>query len=73
MDWELILVAGMILLATIYIAYSSWDTWFGKKTGCGGSCDCSKGSEQSGQESPPKESFIPLENLQLRQSDKKGL
>jgi len=43
MNWQLMVVAVLLVLATGYLAYRSWRTWFGKgKVGCGGSCGCGK-------------------------------
>ena len=44
MDHQLIAVIATIAAAGAYLAYSSWRTWFGKKSpGCGSGCgNCAK-------------------------------
>jgi hypothetical protein len=65
MDWQLILVLLIVAAAVVYLARSSWRTWRGRKTGCGGGCSCAKtsvapaGAREGG-------TLIPLEQLSLR-------
>jgi hypothetical protein len=61
MDWQLIAVSGIVLVAAGYLLRQTWRTWSGRKAGCGG-CGCAK--EQSANATPA--ALIPAEQLRLR-------
>lgn len=43
MDWQLLVVALLLVLAAGFVAQRTWRTWFAKPgAGCGGGCGCSK-------------------------------
>ena len=67
MVWENIIVLLLVTASFAYIAYSSWKTWFGRKSGCGGSCACEDKSEKFGSTSKRGDTFIPLESIVLRE------
>jgi hypothetical protein len=62
MDWQLLLVIVLVILALLYLGRRTLRTWRGKGAGCGG-CKC------PGTVSAPNsttETLIPLEHVKLR-------
>ena len=41
MDWQLTAVIGILAGAVTYLGRRAWRSWFARKGGCGGGCDCS--------------------------------
>ena len=41
MLWQMIIVAGLILMSAAYLGWQSFKTW-SAKGGCGGGCHCSR-------------------------------
>jgi hypothetical protein len=37
-DWQLVVVAGVGVLAVAFLGLSAWRTWFGRARGCGAGC-----------------------------------
>ena len=62
MDWQLLLTWFVIALAGGYVLLRSWRACRGTKSGCGGSCGCSKSTAEA--KSPP--ALINPEQLVLR-------
>ncbi|HEY7312410.1 MAG TPA: hypothetical protein VH643_23805 [Gemmataceae bacterium] len=63
MDWQLLIVGVLVLLALIYLGRQTLRTWRGKGAGCG-ACKCSgtaKTANASG-----AETLIPVEQIRLR-------
>jgi hypothetical protein len=62
MDWQLLFVFVLVLLATLYLARRTLRTWRGKSGGCG-PCKC-----PSAAPSKPAgaQTWIPVEQLQMR-------
>lgn len=65
MDWQLTTVAVLVMAALAYLGRQTWRTWFGRKSGCGGGCGCSKPAERNGQAA-----LIPAEQLTLRRRER---
>jgi hypothetical protein len=63
MDWQLLLVVVLVMLASLYLGRQSLRAWRGKAAGCGG-CKCpgTVGTPSSG-----VETLIPIEQVRLRQ------
>lgn len=62
MDWQLLLVVVLVMLALLYLGRQTLRTWRGKGAGCGG-CKCPSTT------STPRsttETLIPLEQVKLR-------
>jgi hypothetical protein len=64
MDLQLPTVVLIVAGALVYLGRRTWQTWSGKKVGCGNGCNCS-GKKA---ESPPV--LIPSEQLTLRMTSK---
>jgi hypothetical protein len=63
MDWQLLLVVVLVILALLYLGRQTLRTWRGKGTGCSG-CKCSGTVSTS---NSTTETLIPIEQLRLRQ------
>ncbi len=63
MDWQLLLVAVLVMLALLYLGRQTLRTWRGKGAGCGG-CKCS--STAKAPNATGAETLIPRDQLQLR-------
>jgi hypothetical protein len=64
MDWQLLIVAGAVTLAALYLLRQTWRTWFGRKpVGCGG-CGTSCGAKPA-EPAPPADGklFLPADRL----------
>jgi hypothetical protein len=66
MDGQFLLVILVVSIAAIYLLRRSWKTWFGVRSGCGGSCGCGAKTEQTEKTSDGRETLIPLQQLMLR-------
>jgi hypothetical protein len=62
MDWQLLFVVVLVILALLYLGRQTLRTWRGKGAGCGG-CKCS-GTEAAA--NTAAETLIPLEQVRLR-------
>jgi hypothetical protein len=60
MDPELITVLVIVAGAAVYLSRRTWQTWSGKKAGCGNGCNC------SGKKAEDAPKLIPSEHLTLR-------
>jgi len=58
-DWQLLVVAPILVAAIAYLGRQTWRTWRGRKAGCGGCGSC-------GAETPAPAALIPPEQLMLR-------
>ncbi len=63
MDWQLLLVIVLVVLALLYLGRQTLRTWRGKGTGCGG-CKCPSTTKMPNTAST--ETLIPLEQVRLR-------
>jgi len=63
-DWQLVMVTLMVLVAAVYLGHRSWRTWRVSKSGCAGSCGCA--SKDKAAESNGHATLIPSEHLTLR-------
>ncbi len=61
MDWQLLLVGILVVLALLYLGRRTLRTWRGQSAGCG-SCKCSSTVKTSNS----AETLIPLEQVRLR-------
>jgi hypothetical protein len=66
MDWQLLLVALAIVTALAYLARRALRTWLGRGTACGG-CKCGDTAKTPAGNSSAESSFVPVEQLTLRQ------
>jgi hypothetical protein len=62
MDWQLVLVILLVMLALVYLCRRTLRTWLGKGAGCG-SCKC-PGSEKTADAA--SQTLIPLDQVRLR-------
>jgi hypothetical protein len=62
MDWQLLLVGVLIVLALLYLGRRTLRTWRGQGRGCG-TCKCSSTAKTE----KGAETLIPLEQVRLRQ------
>lgn len=62
MDWQLLLVVVLVLLALLYLGRQTLRTWRGKSAGCGG-CKCPSTANAP---NSTAETLIPLEHVKLR-------
>lgn len=62
MDWQLLLVIVLVMLALLYLGRQTLRTWRGKGAGCGG-CKCPSTVSAPGSTT---ETLIPLEQVKLR-------
>ena len=62
MDWQLLLVIALVMLALLYLGRQMLRSWRGKGAGCGG-CKCS-GSTPTATSTP--ETLIPVDQVRLR-------
>lgn len=63
MDWQLLFVGVLVLLAVVYLGRRTLRTWRGQGAGCGG-CKCP--STANSASSTGMETLIPVEHLRLR-------
>ena len=70
MDWQLVIVALMVLVAALYLGRRSWRTWRVSKSGCAGSCGCASKAKPA--ESNGQATLIPSEQLTLRRREPGG-
>lgn len=61
MDWQLLLVGVLVVLALMYLGRRALRTWRGHSAGCG-SCKCSSTTKRSS----AAETLIPIEQVRLR-------
>lgn len=66
MDWQLLLVAVLVLLALWYLGRRTLRTWRGKGAGCGG---CTRPSAAKTPNVSAPETLIPIEQVRLRRRD----
>ncbi len=64
MDWQLLLVALLVVLALLYLGRQTLRTWRGKGGGCG-SCKC-PGSATASTSTTNADKLIPVEEVRLR-------
>jgi hypothetical protein len=63
MDWQLLLVDVLMVLALVYLGRRTLRTWRGQGAGCGG-CKCSSTAKTS--DGAAVETLIPIEQVRLR-------
>lgn len=64
---QLLAVAGIILVAVLYLARQMWRALRGNSSGCGGGCaKCASTPATSGETADAITSRMPLQQLQLR-------
>ena len=63
MDWQLLIVGILVLLALVYLGRQTLRAWRGKGAGCGG-CKCP--SPMRTTTSAGTETLIPVEQIRLR-------
>ena len=64
MDWQLLIVGVLLVLALLYLGRRTLRTWRGKGAGCG-SCKCSATAKSLN--TGTTETLIPSEQIRLRQ------
>jgi|GEM_PF-2390552 ABC-type uncharacterized transport system YnjBCD permease subunit len=64
MDWQLLLVALLVMLALLYLGRQMLRTWRGLGTDCGG---CKRPSTAKIPNAATTETFIPIDQVCLRQ------
>jgi hypothetical protein len=62
MDWQLLLVVVLVMLALLYLGRQTLRAWHGKSAGCGG-CKCPSTANTS---NSAAETLIPLDQIRLR-------
>lgn len=62
MDWQLLIVVVLVMLALLYLGRQTLRTWRGKGAGCGG---CKHHGTTNTMKATP-ETLIPLEQVKLR-------
>jgi hypothetical protein len=63
MDWQLLVVVMVVMLALLYLTRQMLRTWRGKGAGCGG-CKCPSTTNAP---NSPAETLIPIDQVRLRQ------
>jgi hypothetical protein len=63
MDWQLLLVIVLVVLALLYLGRQTLRTWRGKGAGCGG-CKCPSTAKTPNARST--ETLIPIDLVRLR-------
>jgi len=63
MDWQLLIVGVLVLLALIYLGRQTLRTWRGKGAGCG-TCKC--GTSKTASSPSGAQSLIPVDQVRLR-------
>ena len=63
MDWQLLLVGVLVVLALAYLGRQTLHAWRGKASGCG-SCKC--GPSKSADAAAIGDTLIPVEQVTLR-------
>jgi hypothetical protein len=64
MDWQLLVVGVVLLLALAYLGRRTLRAWRGAGAGCG-ECKCSSAAARPDRNGTP-ETLIPVEQLRLR-------
>jgi len=64
MDWQLLTVGVLVLLALVYLGRQTLRTWRGRRAGCG-SCKC-PGTAKTPNTARSPDARIPLEQVRLR-------
>lgn len=63
MDWQLLLVVVLVVLALLYLGRRALRTWRGKGAGCGG-CKCPSPAKTPN--AAATETLIPIDEVRLR-------
>jgi hypothetical protein len=63
-DWQLLIVGLLVVLAAAYLGRRAWRTWSASKGGCGGGCHCPDKNRTAAKE--PSVTLIPVEQLHRR-------
>jgi hypothetical protein len=63
MDWQLLFVAVLVVLALLYLGRQSLRAWRGKGAGCGG-CKCPSTAQAAN--TAGAETLIPSDQVRLR-------
>ncbi len=63
MDWQLLLVIVLVMLALLYLGRQALRTWRGKGVGCGG-CKCP--STVKTPNAAASDTLIPIDQVRLR-------
>ena len=64
MDWQLLIVGVLVVLALSYLGQQTLRTWIGKGKGCGG-CKCERATK-SPDSVATQGTLIPVEQIKLR-------
>ncbi len=64
MDWQLLLVGVLVVLALVYLGRQTLRAWRGKASGCG-SCKCG-GPAKTADSAAAPDTRIPLNQVRLR-------
>jgi hypothetical protein len=64
MDWQLLIVGVLVMLALVYLGRQTLRTWRGRRAGCGG-CKCPSTAKTSNAASSP-DVLIPVDQIKLR-------
>jgi hypothetical protein len=65
MDWQLLIVGMVVLLALAYLGRRTLRAWRGKGAGCGGGCKCPS-TAQTSDATGTAHTLIPVEQVTLR-------
>jgi len=63
MDWQLLLVIVLVMLALLYLGRQTLRMWRGKGAGCGG---CKRPSAAKTPNAAATETLIPIDQVRLR-------
>lgn len=64
MDWQLLIVGVLVVLALVYLGRQTLRAWRGKTSGCG-SCKCG-GPAKTADSAATPDTLIPVEHITLR-------
>ncbi|HWG47735.1 MAG TPA: hypothetical protein VN688_33535 [Gemmataceae bacterium] len=64
MDWQLLIVVVLVILALLYLGRQTLRTWRGKGSSCGG-CKCPNTAKKPNS-ATTTETLIPIEQVTLR-------
>jgi hypothetical protein len=68
MSWQVTAVLMIVAVAVLYLGHSAWRMLTGKKTGCGGRCNC----ESKATATDPNNgqvTHVPVEQVTLRRRE----
>lgn len=65
MDWQLLMTLIVVALSAAWLTRGAWKVWSGEGKGCGSGCDCGPAKDEESAE--PNTTWVPAEQLRLRQ------